>query len=130
MVFYWAILIPIFTADNDSDVKKLDSQEWQQAVEERAFVLDSEQKENQPVVEDENSRMPGPLPGPRGEFQQAAQDKDAATEASEEKPAQLIVKDEDQTVTGLLKEENGQEQEFEYSYPEYYDIAAVLNEAN
>ena len=66
MVFYWAILIPIFTADNDSDVKKLDSQEWQQAVEEGAFVLDSEQEENHPVVEDENQRIPGPLPGPRG----------------------------------------------------------------
>jgi cell division protease FtsH len=128
MVFYWAILIPIFAAD-DSDVKKLDSQEWQQAVEERAFVLDSEHRENQPAVEDENQRMPGPLPGPRGEFQQAAQDKDAVTKVSEERPAQLIVKDEDQTVTGLLKEENGQ-QKFAYSYPEYYDIAAVLNDAN
>src|SRR3712207_1893813 len=124
MVFYWMILIPIFAAD-DSDVKELDSQEWQQAVEERAFVLDSEQEVNQPAVEDENQGRLGPR-----EFQQAAQDKDAATEVSEEKPAQLIVKDEDQTVTGLLKDENAPPQKFEYSYPEYYDIATVLNEAN
>jgi cell division protease FtsH len=124
MVFYWVILIPIFSVD-DSDVKELDSREWQQAVEERAFVLDSEQKENQPAVENENQRRLGPR-----EFQQAAQDKDAATEVSEEKPAQLIVKDEDQTVTGLLRGKNGQPQKFEYSYPEYYDIADVLNDAN
>ena len=124
MVFYWAILIPIFTAD-DSDVKKLDSQEWHQAVEERAFVLDYEQEENHPAVENENQRMLGPR-----ELQQGHQDKDSITEAAEGKLGQLIVKDEDQTVTGLLRDENGQQQEFEYSYPEYYDIAGVLNDAN
>jgi hypothetical protein len=29
-----------------------------------------------------------------------------------------------------IKEENGKQQELEYSYPEYYDIADFFNEAN
>ena len=88
MAFYWVILIPMFSADN-SDVKELDSQEWRQAVEERAFVLDSEQEGNDPAVEHGNQRMPNPLPGPRGEFQQTAQDKGSAAGVSEGKAGQL-----------------------------------------
>jgi cell division protease FtsH len=65
-----------------------------------------------------------------GGLQQGVQDRGSATDVSEEKSGQLTVKDEDQTVTGLLKEENGKQQELEYSYPEYYDIADFFNEAN
>src|SRR3712207_1992739 len=87
MVFA-VILVRVLSAGNP-DVKELNSQQFKQAVEDKAFV----------------------------------------TNLSETDPNTLAVKDEDQTVTGLLKE-NGQQQEFEYSYPEYYDIADVFNDAN
>ena len=47
------------------------------------------------------------------------------------KPGPLTIYDESQKVTGLLEPKSGGEpQQFEYSYPEQYDIAEVLNEAN
>ena len=89
LMVFAVILVRVLSAGNP-DVKELNSQQFKQAVEDKAFV----------------------------------------TNLSETDPNTLTVKDEDQTVTGLLKEENGQEQEFEYSYPEYYDIADVFNDAN
>ncbi|MEW6638530.1 MAG: AAA family ATPase, partial [Actinomycetota bacterium] len=84
MVF--AVILVRFLSAGDPDVEKLDSQEFQRAVEERAFV----------------------------------------TDVPEGSDKQLTVRDEDQTVVGVLKDGN---RRFEYSYPEQYDIAAVLNEA-
>jgi cell division protease FtsH len=89
LMVFAVILVRVLSAGNP-DVKELNSQQFKQAVEDKAFV----------------------------------------TNLSETDPNTLTVKDEDQTVTGLLKEENGQGQEFEYSYPEYYDIADVFNDAN
>ena len=55
----------------------------------------------------------------------------SATDGSEPKPGPLTIYDESQKVTGLLKADGrGEPQEFEYSYPEHYDIARVLDEAN
>ena len=88
LTVFVVIMISILSAE-DPDVEELNSQEFQRAVEDRVFVTDPVQEENQ-----------------------------------------LMVWDEDQTVTGLLKQDSGQPREFEYAYPEHYDIAAVLNEAN
>src|SRR3712207_3249331 len=81
-------MISILSAE-DPDIERLDSQEFQQAMEKEAFVTDRAQEEDQ-----------------------------------------LRIRDEDQTVTGLLERDSGQLRKFEYSYPEHYDIATVLNEAN
>src|SRR3712207_3686938 len=62
------------------------------------------------------------------EFHRAVEDQAFVIDPAR-KEDQLTVRDEDQTVTGLLEQESGQPREFEYSYPEHYDIAAVLNEA-
>ena len=88
LMVFAVILVRVLSAGNP-DVKELNSQEFQQKVEDKAFVTDL----------------------PQGD------------------PDELTVKDEDQTVTGLIKNGNGGEQ-FEYSYPEYFDIANTLNEAN
>ncbi|HLL40472.1 MAG TPA: cell division protein FtsH, partial [Rubrobacteraceae bacterium] len=88
LVLFAAVMISILSAE-DPDVEKLDSQEFKEAVEDRAFVTDPAREEDQ-----------------------------------------LTIRDEDQTVTGLLERDGRQPQGFEYSYPEHYDIAAVLNEAN
>ncbi|MGI8867087.1 MAG: ATP-dependent zinc metalloprotease FtsH, partial [Rubrobacteraceae bacterium] len=69
------------------DVKELDSQQFQKAIDENAFKLD--------VPADEQGT--------------------------------LTVMDKDQTVTGLLKDGN---KEFEFAYPERYDIAAAFNKAD
>ena len=82
-------LIPALSAD-DPDVEVLDSEEFQEAIEDKAFVTDL----------------------PEGD------------------PDALTIRDEGQTVTGLLEEGSGQPQEFKYSYPEHFDIAAVLNRAD
>ena len=86
----------------DPDVKKLDSREFRQAVEDSAFALDPEESSSSSVAD-----------------------------GSEPKPGPLTIYDESQKVTGLLKADGrGEPQEFEYSYPEHYDIARVLNVAN
>jgi cell division protease FtsH len=64
------------------------------------------------------------------EFQKAVEDKAFVTDLPEGDPGTLTVRDEAQTVTGLLERDSGQPQEFKYSYPEHYDIAAVLNGAD
>jgi cell division protease FtsH len=84
LMVFAVILVRVLSAGNP-DVKELNSQEFQKAIDERAFVLNPSTEENE-----------------------------------------LTVLDEDQTVTGLLKDGN---EEFEYSYPEQYDIAAAFNEA-
>jgi cell division protease FtsH len=88
LMMFAVILVRVLSAGNP-DVKELNSQQFKQAVEDKAFV----------------------------------------TNLPETDPDVLTVKDEDQTVTGKLKE-GGREREFEYSYPEYYDIADVFNDAN
>jgi cell division protease FtsH len=88
LVVFAVTMISILSAE-DPDVEELNSQEFQRAVEDKAFVVDPAREEDQ-----------------------------------------LTVRDEDQTVTGLLEQASGQPREFEYSYPEHYDIAAVLNEAD
>jgi cell division protease FtsH len=99
MVFA-VILVRAISAE-DPNVKKLDSQEFQQAVEERTFALDPEEGSS------------------------------SAADGSELKPGPLTIYDESQKVTGLYKADGrGELQEFEYSYPEHYDIARVLDEAN
>lgn len=60
------------------------------------------------------------------EFQRVVENHQIKTDIPQGQEGALVVRDEDQTVEGTLK--NGQR--FEYSYPEYYDIARVLNEAN
>jgi cell division protease FtsH len=87
LMVFAVILVRVLSAGNP-DIKELNSQQFQQAVEDKAFVTDL----------------------PEGD------------------PDELTVKDEDQTVTGVLKNGNGGEK-FEYSYPEYYDIADTLNDA-
>ncbi len=69
------------------DVRELDSQQFQKAIDENAFKLD--------VPADEEGT--------------------------------LTVMDKDQTVTGLLKDGG---KEFEYAYPERFDIAQAFNEAD
>src|SRR3712207_873470 len=64
------------------------------------------------------------------EFQKAVEDKAIVTNLPENDAGALRVRDGNQTVTGLLERDGGQPQEFEYSYPEHYDIAAVFNEAD
>jgi cell division protease FtsH len=61
------------------------------------------------------------------EFQEALEDRAFLTNDPEHP---LVVRDEDQTLTGYLEREDGTLERFEYSYPEYYDIAAILNESN
>jgi len=123
LMVFAVILVSALSAE-DPDVKKLNSQEFQQAVEERAFALDPE--EDRPATRDENQRAASPrrLPQPTGSSPSGAG-------VPELKPGPLTVYDESQKVMGLLKPEGGGElQKFEYSYPEGYDIAAVLNEAD
>jgi cell division protease FtsH len=88
LVVFAVTMISILSAE-DPDIEELNSQEFQRAVEDKAFVIDPAREEDQ-----------------------------------------LTVRDEDQTVTGLLEQDSGQPREFEYSYPEHYDVAAVLNEAD
>lgn len=88
LMVFAVILIQLLNTGGE-EVAELDSQEFQQAVDGNAFVLDPPDEENQ-----------------------------------------LLVLDEDQTVTGVLEEGSGVgEGEFEYAYPEQFDIAAAFNEA-
>lgn len=94
LVIFAVILIQVLSGD-DSNVTELDSQQFAQAVENKAFVTD-----------------------PGSGDQQSQEDR------------QLTVKDEDQTVEGYLKEGSSVGSgQFEYSYPDRYDIAATFNGA-
>ena len=63
------------------------------------------------------------------QFLKAVDNKSFVTNVPKDSPKQLTVKDQDQTVTGYLK--NGKKgQQFKYSYPQQYDIAATFNKAN
>ncbi len=86
LLIFAVVLVNLIRTGNPN-VRELNSQDFQKAVDDRAFVTDD--KENP-----------------------------------------LLVKDEDQTVTGLLKRQNAEPEEFEYAYPEYYEIANVFNEAD
>jgi cell division protease FtsH len=123
LVVFAVILVRSLSAE-DPDVRKLNSREFQKAVEERAFVLKPE--EARPATRGEDQ----PVAGPR-QFQQPTGSSSSGSDGPELKPGALTIYDESQKVTGLLKPEGGGEpQEFEYCYPEHYDIAAVLNEAD
>ncbi len=84
LLIFVALVANVIRAGNPS-VQELDSQQFQQAVDDKTFVTDDEKNP-------------------------------------------LLVKDQDQTVTGLL-DNGGSGEKFEYSYPEYYDIAATFNDA-
>jgi cell division protease FtsH len=104
------ILVSALSAE-DPDLRKLNSREFQQAVEERAFALNPEK--GQPT---------------RGEPTGGSS---SVSDGPETRSGPLTVYDESQKVTGLLEPEGaGEPRKFEYSYPEHYDIAAALNEAN
>jgi cell division protease FtsH len=88
ILLIFAIVLVNLIRTGSPDVQEMNSQEFQRAVDDRAFVTD-------------------------------------------DKEAPLLVKDEDQTVTGKVKTGDGnQTEEFEYAYPEYYEIANVFNDAN
>ncbi len=89
LMVFAVILIRVLSAGNP-DVKELNSQQFQKAIDEKAFVTNPQDPENK-----------------------------------------LMVKDEDQTVTGVLKDGSdvGQGQ-FEYAYPQQFNIAAAFDDAN
>jgi cell division protease FtsH len=85
-----ALLLINFLGRSGPDAKELNSQQWQQALEDESFVTDPKNPEDR-----------------------------------------LTVLDEDQTVEGLYRPDPGASPEkFEYSYPEYYDVAAAFSEAD
>ncbi|HEX2107999.1 MAG TPA: ATP-dependent zinc metalloprotease FtsH [Rubrobacteraceae bacterium] len=64
------------------------------------------------------------------EFQQAVEDGALVSDLDENDRNRLLVRDKDQTVTGLLDDGSGGEgDQFEYPYPDYYDIATTFDEA-
>jgi cell division protease FtsH len=64
------------------------------------------------------------------EFQQAVEDGALVSDLDENDRNRLLVRDKDQTVTGLLNDGSGGEgDQFEYPYPDYYDIATTFDEA-
>jgi cell division protease FtsH len=64
------------------------------------------------------------------EFQQAVEDGALVSDLGENDRNRLLVRDKDQTVTGLLDDGSGGEgDQFEYPYPDYYDIATTFDEA-
>ena len=89
LMVFAVILVRVLSAGNP-DVKELNSQQFQKAIDENAFVAKPKDPENK-----------------------------------------LTVKDQDQTVTGMLKKGSpvGQGQ-FEYAYPEQFNIAAAFNGDN
>ena len=89
LIIFAFLLIQLLTSNNP-EVRELNSQQFQRAVDNNTFVTD--------VPEDQQDNV-------------------------------LTVKDEDQTVTGLLNTNNGGTEEFEYSYPDLYDVAATFNDA-
>ncbi len=122
LMVFAVILVSALSAE-DPDVKKLNSREFQQAVENRAFALDPE--EDRPATSGENQPVASPP-----EFHQPPGGSSSGAGGPDLEPGPLTVYDESQKVRGVLKPEGGGEpQEFEYSYPEGYDIAAVLDEA-
>ena len=85
-----------------------------------AFLLIQLLTSNNPETRELNSQQ----------FQRAVDNNSFVTDVPEDQPDQnLTVKDEDQTVTGLLNTNNGGTEEFEYSYPQQFDIAAAFNDA-
>src|SRR5215210_2256691 len=89
LVIFMALVVSLIRAGNPN-VTELDSQEFQEAINNKTFVVSNDET-------DKN---------------------------------RLLVKDEDQTVTGQLQESSDSEPEnFEYPYPEQYDIAAAFNDA-
>jgi cell division protease FtsH len=60
LIIFAVILVRVLSAGNP-DVSKLDSQEFQRAVDERAFVLDPEQEEERLTVLDEDQTVTGLL---------------------------------------------------------------------
>jgi cell division protease FtsH len=120
----FALILGSALSAEDPDVKELDSREFQQAVEERAFALDPE--DSRPATRGENQGAANP----RG-LAQPAGDSSSSASGPGFSSGPLTVYDESQKVTGVLKPEGGGElQKFEYFYPEGYDIAEVLNEAD
>jgi len=63
------------------------------------------------------------------QFQKSIDDKAFVTDIPKDEEGVLTVLDKDQTVTGKLKDGNKTD-EFEYAYPEQFDIAAAFNEAD
>ena len=63
------------------------------------------------------------------QFQKSIDDKAFVTDVPKDEEGVLTVLDKDQTVTGKLKDGNKTD-EFEYAYPEQFDIAAAFNEAD
>ena len=100
LMVFAVILFSALSAE-DPDVKELDSREFQQAVEERAFALDPE--EDRPATRGENQRAAGP----RGLAQPTGSSSSSAAGGPELKPGPLTIYDESQKVTGLLKAEGG-----------------------
>jgi hypothetical protein len=97
LIVFVAVLISALLRSGDPDVKQLDSQEFQQAVEERAFAVHPE--EDQPTANDADQAAAGA----RG-FERGIREEDSVNDGAQVRPGPLLVKDEDQTVTGLLKQ--------------------------
>lgn len=91
------ILVGALSAE-DPDVRKLDSREFQPAVEEKAFALDPEEAKPAARSEDQTAATPLKPQQPAGSRSSAA-----------EEPGPLTVYDESQKVTGLLKPEGAGE---------------------
>ncbi len=86
----FAVIIVNFIRAGNPNVTELDSQEFQQAINDQAFVISEDESDNN----------------------------------------RLLVKDEDQTVTGQLQQSGEDPENFEYPYPQEYDIASDFNEAD
>jgi cell division protease FtsH len=117
-----AVLIGALSSD-DPNVEKLDSREFQRAVEERAFVLKADEEPS--PIEGEDRSVKSPY-----EVRHPAAGPSSRTDGAGPEPGPLVVYDKSQRVAGLLEPQGGGEpRRFEYSYPENYDIAEILNEA-
>jgi hypothetical protein len=101
LMVFAGILLGELSAE-DPDVKELDSREFQQAVEERAFVLDPEDIRPATRAEDQRATNLGGPAQPTGSSS-------AGAESPELKPGPLTVYDKSQKVTGLLEPEGGGE---------------------
>ena len=89
LMVFAVILVRVLSAGNP-DVKQLNSQQFQKAIDEKAFVTNPQNPDNK-----------------------------------------LTVKDKDQTVTGVLKKGSPVGSgNFEYAYPQQYNIASAFNNAN
>ncbi|MDQ4062421.1 MAG: cell division protein FtsH, partial [Actinomycetota bacterium] len=86
----FAVIIVNFIRAGNPNVTELDSQEFQQAINDQAFVISDDESDNN----------------------------------------RLLVKDGDQTVTGQLQQSGEDPENFEYPYPQEYDIAGAFNEAD